>query len=115
MINVTADTTRAGYIGCVERRSLNWMIPKPVRDHFAEVVINRYDSKKQWIGACAAVLMYLEASEEDKKVYERMAVEAGMGDAERVLAKVAPKVSGTPSKPVRGHPSKEQGSDEGNR
>lgn len=78
------------------KKNLNWRIEESVKEAFGQTAEGRYDAKKLWVCATAAVLMYLDADEETKMKYdaEAMATSSQTG-TERVLAKrsIGPKAS----------------------
>lgn len=60
----------------VLKKNLNWSVPDPLASLFDEVVAHRFGSEKaKWKGAVAAILMYLEASEEARAAYDDRATQ----------------------------------------
>lgn len=54
------------------------MIPARLGEVFRSYVSARWDAKRMWVGASAAMLMYLDATDEEREPYERMANDLSM-------------------------------------
>lgn len=82
----------------MKSKKINWEAPEPVVERFDEIVTRRWGKKGKWIGAMAAMLMYIEAEEDQREEYGVLAASA-RGAPElpkKVLAKMATRVHGIP-------------------
>lgn len=73
-----SNTNAYAINGCVKKINLNWMVPSKLGEVFRGYVSARWDAKRMWIGASAAILMYLDATDEEREPYERMANDLSM-------------------------------------
>lgn len=108
MTVVTAVDINAWVTEKKKRKNLNWEVPPDILEEFDGAVRDRLDGRSKWIGATAAMLMYLRASDEERAKWEGIAAVTKFGDnAERTIAKLAAeRTRGVRSSPPRGRPSK---------
>ncbi len=72
-----------------EKKSINWTAYADLADRFDELARMRFGSKGKWIVASAAMAMYLDASENQRKKYEAMILDAQMpGGVQRLLLEI---------------------------
>jgi anthranilate phosphoribosyltransferase len=77
-------------MGCVDKKNLNWDVPKPLAEAFDRIVTGRWGPKRKWIGAAAAILMYLESDDERQIEFDqRAAAMLLVGQAENEVRRIA--------------------------
>lgn len=94
----------------MDRKNLNWRVPTPLADCFDEMVMGRWGDRGKWIGAAAAMLMYLDADEKTREEYCALASSmTGNVVPENVKAKLVagPKYS-KPIGPPKATPAKKK-------
>ena len=57
-----------------DKKKLNWDVPREFAERFDELVTGRWGGKGKWVGAAAAMLMYLDADEKTRETYGNLAL-----------------------------------------